>query len=495
MVSYVFQAHSSSLILQKDSYDSPERDIEHGHDAPTVSLRTGSLLNAAKPILLRTATLLLPSYVHWWFSSNSSNLDPITPTSYLDGLRGFAALFVFVSHFSEPFEIHKAFGYGYGDNRNLLQLPIIRLFYSGNPMVAIFFVISGYVLSHKPLSLLRKRAWKQLLDNMCSAIFRRGIRLFLPTVASTFIVMLTVYLRIEEFAGYNDLPGYREPRPTRFPTFLAQLGDWVRFIAVGLLNPWQWDSLEPIYDTHLWTIPIEFKASLVLFVTFFGLAKARITIRLAISAGLITYLFYFNAWQVALFIGGMSLSELDQNRLQSPSNKSTKRYFYVYLSPVLFTAALFILSYPSRHGAETPGYRWLSLITARYRHWESLGAFLLLHSLSTSPFLQVAFTNRFARYLGRTSYALYLVHGPVLHSIGYGVVVSMWGVTGNETPLRYQLGFVLSFGLVSALVFWVADVFWRVVDAPTVGFARWVFQKVENVHPLSVEVPGVLGGE
>jgi hypothetical protein len=67
------------------------------------------------------------------------------------------------------------YGYGQGENRGLFQLPIFRLFYSGPPMVAIFFVISGFALSLKPLSLIRVEDWEQSLHTMASLIFRRGI--------------------------------------------------------------------------------------------------------------------------------------------------------------------------------------------------------------------------------------------------------------------------------------------------------------------------------
>ena len=86
-------------------------------------------------------------------------------TSYLDGLRGVAALFVVFAHYEATYfpSLNPAWHAGDASvvegaqavtpnkNNNLLQLPIIRAIYTGPFMVAIFFVISGHVLSQKAL--------------------------------------------------------------------------------------------------------------------------------------------------------------------------------------------------------------------------------------------------------------------------------------------------------------------------------------------------------
>lgn len=78
------------------------------------------------------------------------------------------------------------------------------------------------------------------------------------------------------------------------------------------------------------------------------------------------------------------------------------------------------------------------------------------------------------QYFGKISYAIYLVHGPVLHVVGYRVERWAWGITGVETQQQYVTGFVLGAVFVVPIVVWVADLFWRGVDARTVVFARWV---------------------
>jgi hypothetical protein len=71
----------------------------------------------------------------------------IRPTAWLDGLRGWASLIVFSFHFIHAYHKWHSLGYGFEDNWLLVELPFIRLFYSGEAMVYVFFIVSGYSLA------------------------------------------------------------------------------------------------------------------------------------------------------------------------------------------------------------------------------------------------------------------------------------------------------------------------------------------------------------
>lgn len=77
----------------------------------------------------------------------------------------------------------------------------------------------------------------------------------------------------------------------------------------------------------------------------------------------------------------------------------------------------------------------------------------MLWALQNSLVLQKAFVTSFAEYLGKVSFALYLVHGPALHSVGYGVTSYICGL-GEEVALPYHVGLLLSVFLVIPVVFW-----------------------------------------
>lgn len=171
------------------------------------------------------------------------------------------------------------------------------------------------------------------------------------------------------------------------------------------------------------------------------------------------------------------------SRTTSPSPTPLK-----HKRPTLHTAfittlsitALYLLSQPDERGASTPGWIYLtSLIpqwwTDEHRYWQSAGAILFVYAVGRSRGWQRFFTLPAMQYLGRISYALYLMHGPVLHTVGYAIHRWAWGVTGTDAEgVAYEAGFALAAVVIVPVVIWAADVFWRSVDAPVVRFAKWL---------------------
>ena len=76
----------------------------------------------------------------------------------------------------------------------------------------------------------------------------------------------------------------------------------------------------------------------------------------------------------------------------------------------------------------------------------------MLWVLQNSLVLQRAFVTSFAEYLGKVSFTLYLVHGPALHSVGYGITSYICGL-GEEVALPYHGGLLMSFFLVTPVIF------------------------------------------
>jgi hypothetical protein len=170
------------------------------------------------------------------------------PTSYLDALRGIAAIIV-VFHHTLPYW-----------NMALFKYPFFIVLLAGRGMVDVFFVISGYVLGLKLLTLIRAKATERLLHHFASSIFRRYLRLYLPTFLITFISMLLV--RQGWKIGWITVH--------RFDSFSEQFWDWLlesfRFANpfVHLTGYWTENDSCPTnkYDEVLWTIPVEVRLEL-----------------------------------------------------------------------------------------------------------------------------------------------------------------------------------------------------------------------------------------
>ena len=117
----------------------------------------------------------------------------LSATAYLDGLRGLAALMVYWMHhqvwarMGQPDGEALENGFGYNGKRYFPCLPIVRTFFTGGHIaVVVFFVISGYVLSAKPLHLIQAGELVKLDENIASALFQRWARLYIPCMMTTF---------------------------------------------------------------------------------------------------------------------------------------------------------------------------------------------------------------------------------------------------------------------------------------------------------------------
>ncbi|KAJ3560562.1 hypothetical protein NPX13_g9260 [Xylaria arbuscula] len=144
--------------------------------------------------------------------------------------------------------------------------------------------------------------------------------------------------------------------------------------------------------------------------------------------------------------------------------------------------ALYLLSCPDAGPWDVPGWRFLGTFipewfTEKYRFLQVIGACLFVFCAARSRGWQRFFELPPVQYLGHLSYAIYLMHGPVTHVLGYPVQRWAWGITGIEGS-AYKAGFALAAIINVPLVVWAADVFWRAVDIPSVRFAKWLESKL-----------------
>lgn len=174
-------------------------------------------------------------------------------TAWLDGLRGFAAFMVYLHHhqlWSHDTHGNSVFenSFGYNKHHYFAALPFIRHFFSGGHFaVAIFFVLSGYVLSVKCLGALQKSHHMVSADAVSSALFRRWLRLYLPVIGFTLAWMIVRHWTNVwvDFGERNDT--WAEDFKTWYYAFKNY-----SFVFLTGDN----DDFTRKYNGHLWSIPI-----------------------------------------------------------------------------------------------------------------------------------------------------------------------------------------------------------------------------------------------
>ncbi|KAK7927558.1 acyltransferase [Apiospora marii] len=455
-----------------------------------------------------------------------------SPIHHIDGLRGYAAFFVVWHHISLIYfswSLHD--GYAGRETDHLLQLPILRLAISGPPHVFIFFVVSGYALSHKTLKLLRatggnpKTKTEEAYAALASSAFRRHPRLFLPPVVLSLPTVLVAYANgfggTQEGGGQMPGAAVQAMDPAPLATLTEQFADYVR-TALELVDPlahrdeWTW-----VYNPAMWTLPHEFRGSLLVYGALLTLSRCKNGVRLLVTVGMASWALYFVYWPQFLFLSGMLLADLRlHSRRRTPeedeeeksstldgewkpaathsnsswqsagTHKWSSQYVQAAAQITIYVFVLYVLGAPEWHlgGDKAPGYVWLAqLVPSQYiaanlpgHFWGTIAAVALILVLDRSPLLQRLFTTPLARYLGRISYSLYLVHVPILHGLGWWAGKFFLEYTGSDTNSGYVLGVAGAVAVVWVVTIWAADLGWRYVDAPAVRFAGWVHRRVAS---------------
>jgi peptidoglycan/LPS O-acetylase OafA/YrhL len=263
---------------------------------------------------------------------------------------------------------------------------------------------------------------------------------------------------------------------------------------------------------HVWSIPVEFKGSMVVFASLLALSRCNLTSRLWCQLGLIGYFMYIaDGWYCAMFVAGMLLSHLDLladiNKL--PDFIARFRPFKTVIFYHMLAVGIYLGGVPCENReldqlARNRGWYFLSFLKPQavfdykwfYLFW---AAILLVTSVSNIAWLKRFFETRVCQYLGRISFALYLVHGPLLWTLGdrlYAAVgfkgkgqmehIPQWVdkfVLPQTGPVGLEFAFLLPHLILLPITLCMADLVTRAVDQPSVQFSAWVYRKTQPSAP------------
>lgn len=496
-------------MLVDENQSSPKPNVQGKlSKAKIVAFGTASIDLARRLLLVLAPSFLTETELQ---EASSTSQDHHLSTSSLDGLRGYAALAVMNYHIFYAYQSFVFYGYGlsqaaskscarpedvYAHNRWFHQLPVLRMAYGGTWPISTFFVISGFALSHRPLKVSRDAAdgFSSGASAVASGLFRRPFRLYGPPLIATFITMVLIQLGAYEHGrkvsgDTNWVPVINEAHHKRFESFGLQLGDWLHE-TWKMFHVFWWGDLHNQYDVHLWTIPTEFRCSLAIFLVLPMYISLRVRVRRVVMVLLIIFVYKLDRWDVALFYSGLLIADTSidwQQRLKKSLDGSAAGVSSAMVRSTILALSLLLLSAPDFCISETPAYRILSSLIpssdpAPFRFIPNLGGIILValvaHTAPSNLLVATLLNSSMPQYLGRISYSLYIVHGPLIHTIGYWLFPTMWNLTGHEEPWRYVIGFLAAYATFLAVAVIVADLFWRAIDAPSVRFAKAVHGKV-----------------
>lgn len=425
------------------------------------------LMPSLRELVARTLIFMRPSFMVRNTPHEASEKALVSAkkhsTEYLDGLRGVASLIVLILHWSHvPYPAVNG-GWGYKGNNSFWLLPYVRLIHSGAAMVAVFFVISGFVLSHRYIQRMHRREYNELFVSLTSITWRRAIRLFFPAFVSSLMAFVCACLGI-----------ITVPRKVNGEPFEHSFSAYLDFLDAES-NPWDWTAeFFGFYNPQLWSIAVEYRGSMVIFLLVLALARSRTPLRLSVEGFLVIHSFGHRRWDVALFAAGMMIAEL-QVVLKKPASGTRLKLVNLALVGTL-VVGMFLAGYPRDNNVQTPGYMWSKNVwpysAYRRRFWIAVGAIMTIGPIAFLPSVQAIFVTRPLKYLGRISFALYLVHGLGNRTVGKWILNACWDYIGKEGYWPYTISFVISTAIYLPFIIWVSDMFWRAVDAPSTELAK-----------------------
>lgn len=419
----------------------------------------------------RSVLAFLPSFVGPLFGYRPLDQDVIRidDTTYLNGVRGLAAMAVCLQHLVAQYYPYLYWAPGARpEDNHLIQLPFIRLLLGGQFAVHVFFTLSGFVLSYGPLKKAYDGQYDRVLSSLPSSILRRPLRLMLPLWP--IVVICCVLIEMGYFPA------------TPMGSLTARLADGWSLYLYTAWAPFRFsrpgDADIPLIPNwaHAWTLSCESRGSMVVFMVCTQIRMAPWLRMLGVTAFSWACLAQ-GYYDISLFLAGMLLAELRHLRRKStitlpPAVVQWMPFFW----HALLIASLYVGSFPSMQSQDSPWYRfffdWPTIGALPRTHYLNMAAVGLIASLENLPGIQRWLNSPVLLYLGNISFGLYLTHWPVVFSVGQ--------ISINNLLLRgwTPIWALLTGGtMVVVLSIWAGDVYCRHVDRNCVKFAAWVAKK------------------
>jgi len=393
------------------------------------------------------------------------NLDGTTTPSvgrserfpYLEGARGLAAFQVVLTHFASAFLVTLA---RHGENvtphyawESWLAWTPVYFLVDATFAVNLFFIISGFVLAKSFLS-------GEL--SFVRQVIKRYLRLNIPSAVASLLAL--GLLCSFPLARAHAIPLIASPWVTWLypvPITLSQLvPEMICSIVIGyreysIFSGFSW--MHPLIDPlsiasnlpPLWTLHVEFWGSILVL----GMARSyQAAPRALFFIGIAGLLFFLGCSQFSLFVVGFC-SYLFRGLFSGQSSKAA------FLGAGLAIAVGILMT------TSVLPTNSLYLFSTQFA---AVPVFL---GILLSSQVQALLSVRWVAWLGKISFGLYLVHFPILFTVGFSIFVFL----RSYLDYGWCVGLTTVSGVGISLL--VATLFEKLVDRPAIRFSRAVVRR------------------
>jgi len=372
----------------------------------------------------------------------------------LDGIRGIAALMVvfyhyLLSYYPGLFVATPGYSHTSSNIESILGITPVNIIYNSGFAVCMFFVLSGFVLSHKYFTTHKS-------ENPFSLAIKRYFRLVIPILVSVLISLailsLNGYSMIQEVVKYTNCSFWLAHLWNVHPSLLQALKEaFFSSIFKGGTKP---------YNDVLWTMHPEFLGSLLVFTMLALVGKLRLRYPIYLALILIFYSGYMPA-----FIIGLGICDYYASKKRAPMPLPL---LILFLLIILYTGSYQILP---RNDIWLP----LDPLTKVNKIFPFLIASILVLVIAiNSERFQKILSHKWLAFLGKISFSLYLLHLLVLGSFS----CYLFRLFYIQFEMDYFSSFLCMMVISLALAMIVSYLMYKYVDRNAVRFSSYLSKKL-----------------
>lgn len=379
--------------------------------------------------------------------------------TWVEGLKGVSGIIIVFNHLRMCFwpESHDAVP---GDGQHyIVSLPFVGLICAGNLAVRLYFVLSGFSLAYRPLQLLEEQRNSMVYQRTSMALQSRFWRLLVPSGLAAGVSLVLSHLGAFSHSktvcrAFNDTT----PTPGNI---IADVWLWTKDTFVDM-----WVTGKHHFHDSLWCMKILLLGSYIMYMLTILRAEARHSqwLWLLVGSTLMTpTVAQIGATDLAGFVFGGIIANMEVNLAKTETTKQSSPWWLLHSLgwTGMFIFSLFLGSYPSGD-ANAPWCEWMYMI-ARYIvgiesprlamiWWMNIAAFLICVGIVHLPLVQRVLSLQPLQYLGKTSFALFLLHPLILRSLGGHLfsLFNQWQGFGYDLAALLMVAVVLVFSLVAS---------------------------------------------
>ncbi|WP_440495641.1 acyltransferase family protein [Serratia sarumanii] len=359
-----------------------------------------------------------------------------------DGLRGTACIAVVLSHMVLTFF---PFMHGGDTPHNSVEVFIFNspfsFFYSGTAAVYIFFTLSGVVLTASFERSVKKK------HPLPSFVIKRYIRLMIPVLASCvfgYLVFSNIHVDTSDVSSWAARLGTED-----YNIYDSVINGVLRVFLSGGYSKYNW---------VLWTMQIELFCSYLLIFTISTFSKLRFNNYIFIAISLYLASIFLDNSQILIgascFFFGAAIYKSDKK-----------------INETLLILLFFVGIYLAGCHFTSNSYSFIFAFTERKSQAQELVYVLsgliittcVIKSINLSSF----FSSSKLRVLGDISFSLYLIHLPVIYSVG----IPLFNHIDKEIN-QYSISAAIAILISLLLSIVIAKAFHILIDKPSVITSR-----------------------